>query len=241
MPDDQSDDLMTKLLEALQQGAPENRRDAARALRVRKQDIDRALPALIGALTDVDAFVRLEAANSLGHIGRQAIPALVEALQQQEAEDRKPLLFALGKIRGGRAAVAALGSELLEEFDRANALPSPREWPRLLALHSALNRVALPVLILALLLAFATAGLGTISFHGGRVLQHSRDVGLAVGGAWAVIGVCLGTFLGSKILGSRGAWIGAIATGLTGASTGFLVGWLFATLLHPVAEVLAAP
>ena len=64
-----------------------------------------AIPALIEALSDENAFARSQAAGALGRIGEQAIPALIETLSNADVFTRSLAASALGDI--GEQAVDA--------------------------------------------------------------------------------------------------------------------------------------
>jgi HEAT repeat protein len=67
----------------------------------RKADAEIVVPALMEALKDSDAFVRREAANSLGRIGpnaKRAVPALLVATQDRQPKVRQAATQALQQI-----------------------------------------------------------------------------------------------------------------------------------------------
>jgi HEAT repeat protein len=66
-----------------------------------------ALPALIGALRDDDAKVREAAAHAIGLMGPEALPALVEMLAHDDKYVRRHAVWAMGKL--GPLARPALG------------------------------------------------------------------------------------------------------------------------------------
>jgi HEAT repeat protein len=74
---------------------------AVRSLPERRQDADRVVPALIGALKDHDGDVRRSAAIGLGCFGEQArdaIPALQTAEHDRDARVREAARVALSRI-----------------------------------------------------------------------------------------------------------------------------------------------
>jgi len=67
------------------------------------------VPALSKALKDEDMFVRMHAAQSLGHIAdRLSVPALLEALNDPDEHVRKCAAEALKKIDPEAAAKAGV-------------------------------------------------------------------------------------------------------------------------------------
>jgi HEAT repeat protein len=75
----------------------------------------RAVPALIEALKDEDEYVRSYAASALGKIGKPAVPALIEALKHEDKTVRWSAAFSLDKI--GEPAVPVL-IEALKHGDK---------------------------------------------------------------------------------------------------------------------------
>ncbi len=76
-----------------------------------------AVPVLITALKDQDADVRGSAAYALGEIGKEAVPTLIAALEDQEVFARSSAAYALGKI--GKEAKEAVPAliKALEDQD----------------------------------------------------------------------------------------------------------------------------
>lgn len=110
------------LLDLLKSPDVGERRDVARTLGVMGFDV--ATPALVEALGDDDAKVRLLAAESLGKIGdKRAVEPLLAKLPYEEDGVKRYILGALGKIgdpRALEALVAALAGETVPEV-RASA------------------------------------------------------------------------------------------------------------------------
>jgi HEAT repeat protein len=83
--------------------APEaaTRLQAVHILQERKADAAEVVPALSGALTDEDTYVRRDAARALGVFGEQArpvVPALQGRLRDREPSVRKAAALALSRI-----------------------------------------------------------------------------------------------------------------------------------------------
>jgi HEAT repeat protein len=73
----------------------------------------------INQLTDKDATARQQAATALGQIGREAVPALTQALQDEDASTRSAAADSLAKIgEEAREAVPAL-KDALQDPDKA--------------------------------------------------------------------------------------------------------------------------
>lgn len=122
------------------------RRDAADALR-RIRD-PRAIDALLAALDDEDAIVRLSSSEALGGLGTAAVEPLLGALAIRNARIRCEAAWALGKIGDPRALeplLALVGDMFTQTPAReaiakisaastkglaspATAAPSKREW-----------------------------------------------------------------------------------------------------------------
>src|ERR1700730_16453617 len=76
-----------------------------------------AIPALIEALADEDAWARDWASTALGKIGKAAVPALLEALKDGQARGQAPR--ALGEIGAPAAAATPALTEFLKGEDLA--------------------------------------------------------------------------------------------------------------------------
>jgi hypothetical protein len=98
------------LTEALDDAAPEVRRNAA--LSLGKIRSIRALPLLIDELENRESDLRCEAAEALGKIGsRHALPSLFRALEDEDARVRNAAVTALSEIGGD-----AVRKTLMEKF-----------------------------------------------------------------------------------------------------------------------------
>jgi len=100
------------LIEALADEDEQVRRAAAGALRDMGPQAGDAIPALIQTLRDKD--VSMDAASALGEIGPQAIPALVEAVDDRDAQVRRGAILALGFIGPEAKEAAPLIIQALE-------------------------------------------------------------------------------------------------------------------------------
>jgi HEAT repeat protein len=105
------------------------RRQAIRELGTRMADAEWVIPALAEALHDESAYVRHDAAITLGKLGpaaRLAVPALVASLRDKDRGVRKAAAQALKKI-GPRAAPEAGNDSqrVTGESPRNNAASSP--------------------------------------------------------------------------------------------------------------------
>ena len=78
-----------------------------------------AVPALIQALQDQYSDVRNNATGALGRIGKDAVPALIQALQDQNLEVRFRAAYALRQI-GTSEAIKAAVSALMQLFRHQN-------------------------------------------------------------------------------------------------------------------------
>ena len=122
-----------RLAEALSDENPHRRHAAARALGWIPNPGNRAVDALIGALTDRQQphSVREESAESLAYLhSKRAIPALISALQDREVRIRFWAVFALGSIRNrrtGRHADRSVVPALVSMLDD-NSVPPGNWW-----------------------------------------------------------------------------------------------------------------
>lgn len=87
------------------QPSPESHFQAAATL-ARGGDVN-ALTTLVSALSDGDAKVRVEAATTLGQVGKAAVPSLLKALREGNADARAAAIGAMERI-GDRRAVEEL-------------------------------------------------------------------------------------------------------------------------------------
>lgn len=97
-------------VQALKDRDPAYRTDAVKALGG-IAEVDRSMiPILIASLKDPGAGVASQAAESLGHLGTAALPALQEVMKTGTDEARRGAVLALGRV--GSAAVPALARAL---------------------------------------------------------------------------------------------------------------------------------
>ena len=76
----------------------------------RQGPAEATIDALVGALKDVDAGVRRQAAAALGEIGNtRAVPGLIDALKDADPDVRQRAISALGEIGDARAVAAMAG------------------------------------------------------------------------------------------------------------------------------------
>jgi HEAT repeat protein len=102
-----ADDPLPTLIRELRSRSPADRVRAAKDLGRLGWLAREALPALVGALFDDDAKVRESAAHAVGLMGPEALPALVEMLGHDDKYVRRNAVWALGKL--GPLARPALG------------------------------------------------------------------------------------------------------------------------------------
>jgi len=102
-----ADDPLPALIRELRSQSPADRARAAKDLGRLGWLAREALPALVGALQDDDAKVRETAAHAVGLMGPEALPALVEMLSHDDKYVRRNAVWALGKL--GPLARPALG------------------------------------------------------------------------------------------------------------------------------------
>ena len=116
--------LIPGLIEALKDGAPDVRTDAAAALQTIVEHTEAAVPALIAAMRHSNPEVSLYAIRALGTMGAKAeaaVPALVESLDAWNALVVRAAAKALGQMGvKAKVAVSAL-KELLDGGSRAQA------------------------------------------------------------------------------------------------------------------------
>jgi HEAT repeat protein len=101
-----TDDPLPDLIRALRGKTPTDRARAARDLGRLGWLARDAMPALLAALKDEDAKVREAAAQALGQMGPDALPALVTMLGHDDKYVRRNAVWAMGKL--GPAARPAL-------------------------------------------------------------------------------------------------------------------------------------
>jgi HEAT repeat protein len=102
-----TDDPLPDLLRTLRSRVPADRARAARNLGRLGWLAREALPALVRALDDEDAKVREAAAQAVGQMGAEALPALGGMLGHDDKYVRRHAVWALGKL--GPPARPALG------------------------------------------------------------------------------------------------------------------------------------
>jgi HEAT repeat protein len=95
----------------------EVRARSAALLRRAGADARDALPALIEALADQDIIVRGQAAFALAGIGAPAVPQLVETLKSQNIDARRLAVIALGKIGPDADVARPALTSLLQDAD----------------------------------------------------------------------------------------------------------------------------
>jgi HEAT repeat protein len=98
-----------ELLADLKSGGERDKLIAVRLLPQRKADAAQVMPALVDALRDQPADIRLSAAIGLGSFGeqaREAIPALRDACRDRDARVREAARVALSRIDANAAPAA---------------------------------------------------------------------------------------------------------------------------------------
>jgi HEAT repeat protein len=116
-----ADDPLPSLVRALRSTSPADRARAAKDLGRLGWLAREALPALVGALDDADAKVREAAAHAIGLMGPEALPTLVRMLTHEDKYVRRNAVWALGKL--GPLARPALGDlcQALKDADPRTA------------------------------------------------------------------------------------------------------------------------
>jgi HEAT repeat protein len=102
-----ADDPLPALVRALRSESPTDRVRAAKDLGRLGWLAREALPALVATLHDDDGKVRESAAHAVGLMGPEALPTLVEMLGHDDKYVRRHAVWALGKL--GPLARSALG------------------------------------------------------------------------------------------------------------------------------------
>lgn len=93
-----ADDPLPALVRGLQSHTPSNRLQAAKDLGRLGWLAREALPALVKALDDSDSKVREAAAHAIGQMGPDGLPALSGMLNHQDKYVRRNAAWALGKL-----------------------------------------------------------------------------------------------------------------------------------------------
>jgi HEAT repeat protein len=93
-----TDDPLPELIRALRSRAQGDRLRAAKDLGRLGWLAREALPALVGVLKDEDGRVREAAAQAVGQMGPEALPALVGMLEHTDKYVRRHAVWALGKL-----------------------------------------------------------------------------------------------------------------------------------------------
>ena len=114
-----ADDPLPALVRALRSSSPADRVRAAKDLGRLGWLAREALPALVGALHDDDAKVRESAAHAVGLMGPEALPTLVGMLAHDDKYVRRNAVWALGKL-------GPLARPALADLCRALKDPDPR-------------------------------------------------------------------------------------------------------------------
>ena len=102
------DDPLPELIQGLHSEIPADRLKAAKNLGRLGWLARDALPALIRALDDLDARVRESAAHAIGLMGPEALPTLTLMLTHSDKYVRRKSVWAMGKL--GPLAIPALGN-----------------------------------------------------------------------------------------------------------------------------------
>jgi HEAT repeat protein len=114
-----ADDPLPALVRALRGQNPTDRVRAAKDLGRLGWLAREALPALVGALNDVDAKVREAAAHAVGLMGPEALPALIGMLSHDDKYVRRHAVWAMGKLGPlARPALADLCTALRDPDPR---------------------------------------------------------------------------------------------------------------------------
>jgi HEAT repeat protein len=109
-------DELALLLEALQSERSSRRRRAVRHLaRLAPEQLEPAIGPLVAAFRDTDLTVRSGAVALLVRLGATAVPALMEALRQDDPDVRKVAVVTLGEIGPPAAAARDLLTEALAD------------------------------------------------------------------------------------------------------------------------------
>src|SRR4051812_18806227 len=118
-------DQVEELVARLSSRSPRERRRAARALGKLGPQAFPALPALIAAFCDREMSVRGEAVAAVSGLGAEAVPALLEALDENAPDLRRVVVVTLGEIGPkASAAVGPLRQALTDEWLRGCAAKS---------------------------------------------------------------------------------------------------------------------
>jgi hypothetical protein len=225
------------LIEVLRASQSQVRRGAARVLGAVRPPSNEVMAALVAALKDRDAFVRLEVAHALKRMGSEVVPLLVEAWKDTDAEYRNALASTLGMLGPQAAAAVPLLTEALEDQalhrSAAAALAliqggSRIAWDRLL------ERLGPWVLATVGVLLVANEVLSWLS-----VFSQAQSVALRVAVGWGILGAGLGALVGASLHGRLGATLGVKALGLSGAYVGLLVGGAAGAVIEPILVSLA--
>src|SRR5262249_14584322 len=116
-------------MKLLKSSDPKVRASACVAIRNIGPAAKSAIPALIAALKDTDAYVRMEATVALGAIGEAAIPALIDAAKSTSRYQRIGACLALGHM-GAKAkeAIASLEPLLKDKNASVRAHAAQAIW-----------------------------------------------------------------------------------------------------------------
>src|SRR5688500_1484301 len=93
-----ADDPLPALIRALRSQSPAERVRAAKDLGRLGWLAREAMPALVAALHDDDAKVRESAAHAIGLMGPEALPTLTGMLRHEDKYVRRHAVWALGKL-----------------------------------------------------------------------------------------------------------------------------------------------
>jgi HEAT repeat protein len=114
-----ADDPLPALIRALRSQRPAERMRAAKDLGRLGWLAREAMPALVATLHDDDSKVRECAAQAIGQMGPDALPTLVGMLQHDDKYVRRHAVWALGKL-------GPLAREAINDLCRALKDPDPR-------------------------------------------------------------------------------------------------------------------
>jgi hypothetical protein len=230
------DEDLLALIEILHTGRSKARRGAARVLGQVRPVAEPIVTALVTALADRDAFVRLAAAQALQGIGAEAVPALIRAWGGADADYRNALAATVGMLGPCAKQAIPLLTKALEDGalrqSAADALARIRGG-RLIAWDRALERTGPWVFAAVAVLALGNEVLSWIG-----VFSRAEGLALRIAVAWAVVGAGLGAMVGVSLRLRRGVRLGIKALGIGGAYAGLVVGGLVGPVVEPLVRVL---
>lgn len=232
-------DPVKVLISALGDKRPLVRHSAAEALGQLDERPRDVVPPLVQTLRDRDVAVRLAAGQALVQLGKPAVPFLLAALKEDDADWQTAIIVILGRIgAAAREAVPALEGLRDDETIGPPAADALARIQRRWAWHFTPESLERGLLWFHLFLSLGLLTLEIVFDVSGR-FGLAQEISLKAAAAWGLLGAGLGGLVGGLCRGRRTALASALVLGYGGAVTGALLGGLLGSVFQTVAAALS--